>query len=239
MTCIFVTGTDTDVGKTLVSSALLLRLAQGGYRTLAMKPVAAGAALTEHGLRNDDALQLRAAMNVTGVEYSELNPVCLAPPVAPHLAAEQVNQRLTVRDLTEHFKSLRAAYAHDLMLVEGAGGWQVPLNEEESLADFVEAIGAKVVLVVGLKLGCLNHTLLTIADLQHRGIEVLGWVANQAQPEAMALQTENVAWLKRRLPIPLLGTIPFLEKTAEADRPASAVDYLPASQELMSVLQGS
>lgn len=235
MTCIFVTGTDTDVGKTLVSTALLRRLAEGNYKTLAMKPIAAGAEETAHGLRNDDAVRLGAELSVPGVSYAELNPVCLAPPIAPHLAALQVNQYLCVADLVEHFGRLSKNYAHDLILVEGAGGWQVPLNDDESLADFAVAIQAKVVLVVGLKLGCLNHTLLTIADMHQRGIEVVGWVANQPQPEQMALQAENAAWLQRRLPVPLLATIPYLAQ----DSYAAAASYLPASQELMSVLQGS
>ncbi|MGQ4275937.1 dethiobiotin synthase [Pseudidiomarina sp. E22-M8] len=235
MTCIFVTGTDTDVGKTLVSTAILQRLAEGGFQTLAMKPIAAGADQTEHGLRNSDALQLAAAMTVPNVAYHQLNPICLAPPVAPHLAAAQVNHRLNVSDLVEATASLRQSYVHELLMIEGAGGWQVPLNDHETFADFVSEIGAKVVLVVGLKLGCLNHTLLTMADLQQRGIKVIGWVANQVQSEPMALQTENVAWLQQHLKLPLLATIPYLA----TEQRATAASYLPASHELMSLLQGN
>lgn len=235
MNCVFVTGTDTDVGKTLVTTAVLHRLAAGGFKTLAMKPIAAGAEATPQGLRNSDALQLANAMTVTEVPYEQLNPVCLAPPVAPHLAAAQINQRLCVSDLVAAVTALRGSYTHELLVIEGAGGWQVPLNEHETFADLVSEVGAKVVLVVGLKLGCLNHALLTIADLQRRGIAVVGWVANQVHPEPMALQAENVAWLQRRLTAPLLATIPYLP----GEQRATAADYFPASHELMSVLQGN
>ncbi|MFC3281640.1 dethiobiotin synthase [Pseudidiomarina halophila] len=217
-----------------MTTALLQRLADGGFKTLAMKPIAAGAEATPQGLRNSDALQLANVMTVAEVPYSQLNPVCLAPPVAPHLAAAQVQQRLCVSDLVKAVTMLRQGYEHDLFVIEGAGGWQVPLNDEETLADLVSEIGAKVVLVVGLKLGCLNHALLTMADLDRRGIEVVGWVANQVNPEPMALQAENVAWLQRRLTVPLLATIPYLPVAQRA----TVTGYLPASHELMSLLQG-
>ncbi len=235
MTCIFVAGTDTDVGKTLVSTALLYRVAAAGIQSLAMKPVAAGAEMTTAGWRNEDAQQLHAHITVSDVAYEQLNPVCLAPPVAPHLAAEDVGETLSVAQLTAAFNQLRDHYTHDLMIVEGAGGWLVPLNDHETLADFACAIKPKVILVVGLKLGCLNHTLLTLADMQQRGIEVVGWVANQVTAEGMLLQAENLAWLKRRLAPPLLATLPYLPEASAA----AAAAYLPASHELMSVLQGN
>lgn len=237
MSCVFVTGTDTDVGKTLVSAALLERLAEGGYQTLAMKPVAAGAEDTELGLRNGDALQLKAAMSCCEVPYQLVNPICLAAPVAPHLAAAQQELELTVAELKTAYQRL-AQQEHDLVLVEGAGGWLVPLNEQESLADLATALDCNVVLVVGMQLGCLNHALLTASEIQQRGLNLVGWVANQANPEAMALAQENERWLANYLAThfqaPLLASIPF-QVSADAKQVAS---YFPESQELMSLLCG-
>ncbi|RUO60339.1 dethiobiotin synthase [Pseudidiomarina insulisalsae] len=236
MTCVFVAGTDTDVGKTVVTAALLTRLNQGGYRTLAMKPVAAGAEQTPDGLRNSDALALQQAMSVE-VPYESVNPVCLAPPVAPHLAAAQIGQRLSARELY-HAQQQLLDYPHDVLMIEGAGGWQVPLNDSESLADFARLCTNKVVLVVAMKLGCLNHALLSVADIQREGVEVIGWVANQPQSEPMRLHEENLAWLtaqlQQRFNVPCLGSLPFLP-AATAQQLA---DHLLPSQELMSVLQG-
>ncbi|RUO55746.1 dethiobiotin synthase [Pseudidiomarina homiensis] len=238
MTCVFVTGTDTDVGKTLVSAALLERLAEGHFRTLAMKPVAAGADATVAGLRNSDALQLEQAMTCGPVAYEAINPICLSAPVAPHLAAQQQGIDLTVADLKTAHEQLTDV-AHDLLLIEGAGGWLVPLNATESLADFATAVHGNIVLVVGMRLGCLNHALLTAADIHRRGLNLVGWVANQAQPEAMALADENELWLAEYLEThyqaPLLASIPF-QKTAN---PKAVAGYFPASQELMSLLRGS
>lgn len=237
MSCVFVTGTDTDVGKTLVSAALLERLAEGNYQTLAMKPVAAGAEATALGLRNTDALQLAAAMSCRSVAYQHVNPVCLAAPVAPHLAAAQQGIELKVADLKKAYQQL-ATHEHDVLLVEGAGGWLVPLNEQESLADLATVLKGNVVLVVGMQLGCLNHALLTASEIQRRGLNLVGWVANQAGPEAMALARENEQWLENYLTkhfqAPLLASIPFQE-TVDAKAIAR---YFPDSHELMSLLCG-
>ncbi len=238
MNCVFVTGTDTDAGKTLVSSALLERLGEGGLRTLAFKPVAAGAVKTAVGMRNSDALQLERAMSCRGVSYEQINPVCLEAPVAPHLAAVTEGRKLAVEGLHGDYLRL-CEHDHDVILIEGAGGWLVPLNDEETLADFATKVNAHVVLVVNMKLGCLNHALLTAADIQRRGLKLVGWVANQAQPTTMALAEENQAWLTkyfaREHGAPLLASIPF-QQTVDALRVAS---YLPASQALISVLQGN
>lgn len=237
MSCVFVTGTDTDAGKTLVSAAMLERLAEGPYRTLAMKPVAAGATPTADGLRNSDGLQLLQAINCPAVRYQQLNPICLAPPVAPHLAAAQQNLKLTVAELQQAHAEL-AQQQHDVLLIEGAGGWLVPLNDTESLADFAAAVCDTVVLVVAMRLGCLNHALLTAAAIQARGLKLGGWVANQVQPESMALAEENEQWLtsyfEKQYQAPLLASIPF-QPSAE---PKVAAAYFPESHELMSLLQG-
>ncbi|RUO73969.1 dethiobiotin synthase [Pseudidiomarina sediminum] len=238
MSCVFVTGTDTEVGKTFVSCALLERLAQGGVATLAMKPVAAGAVQTKAGLRNEDAVQLQSAMSVPSVPYEAVNPVCFEAPIAPHIAAATQQQVLTVSHLASAAQQLQRSYPHDLFLVEGAGGWLVPLNQQESLADLALALNAKVVLVVGMKLGCLNHALLTYAELQRQAVEVVGWVANQVSETPMQHAEENLAWLQRHLPVPLLANLPYLATASNQAASTSAVDYFPDSQTLMSLLQG-
>lgn len=238
MTCIFVTGTDTEVGKTLVSAALLERLNQAGAQTLAMKPIAAGAENTAVGLRNEDALQLALAMNARGVSYDEVNPICLQAPVAPHLAAAQEGLELTVAEVLNHYRQL-TRHPHDIVLVEGAGGWLVPLNATETLADVAVALGAGVVLVVGMQLGCLNHAMLTAAQIKRQGLKLVGWVANHIHAEPMALASANEQWLTDYLGTqfgaPKLASITY-QTTADAKVVA---DYLPGSQALMSLLRGN
>ncbi|WP_411358472.1 dethiobiotin synthase [Pseudidiomarina salilacus] len=234
MTCVFVTGTDTDAGKTMAAAALLYRLAESAVKTLAMKPVAAGAVATANGLRNSDALQLELAMNARNVTYAEVNPICLAAPIAPHIAAEQAGIKLSVAELLRHQQRL-AQHPHDLLLIEGAGGWLVPLNEVETLADYAVAARVKVVMVVGLKLGCINHALLTAAAIQQSGAELVGWIGNQPQALAMPHQHENLAYLQARLPAPCLGVLPF-EPSADSAKLAS---YLLESQALMSLFAGN
>ncbi|MCL4409047.1 MAG: dethiobiotin synthase, partial [Gammaproteobacteria bacterium] len=168
--CFFVTGTDTDCGKTSVSELILELFARSGYRTLAMKPVAAGCEITAEGLRNSDALKLQAAATIK-LPYEAVNPIALAPAIAPHIAAEQFGVEVKVEDLVEHWQKLQAQDA-DLMLTEGAGGWLVPLNERESFQDFVQQTGQDVILVVGMKLGCLNHALLTVAAIEAAGLKL-------------------------------------------------------------------
>lgn len=238
MSCIFVTGTDTEVGKTFVSCALLQRLAQGGAATLAMKPVAAGAERTPEGLRNEDALQLQQAMSVPKVPYEAVNPICFEAPIAPHIAAATQQQTLEVAHLATAAQQLQRRYPHDVFLVEGAGGWLVPLNQRESLADLALALRAKVVLVVGMKLGCLNHALLTYAELRRQGVEVVGWVANHVSETPMQHAEENLAWLQRHLAAPLLANLPYLTTASNPAASISAADYFPDSQTLISVLQG-
>lgn len=238
MSCLFVAGTDTEVGKTLVSAALLERLGESGARTLAMKPVAAGAAATALGLRNEDAVQLELAMNCCGVTYDEINPICLEAPVAPHLAAEQQGLQLTVADLLVHYRKL-TKHPHDCVLVEGAGGWLVPLNSSETLADFAVQLKASVVLVVGMQLGCLNHALLSAAQIEQQGLKLLGWVANHMRPQPMALAEQNEQWLadylQRKHGAIKLASIPF-QATVDAKRVAT---YFPESHTLRSLLHSS
>ncbi len=215
----FVTGTDTDVGKTFITSALL-GLARGrGLRCIDMKPIAAGCRLEAGGLRNDDALALISA-SATTLDYETINPIALAPHIAPHIAAAQAGRTLRATDLTAHCRAVMAQDV-DLLLIEGAGGWLVPINDTETLADVCLELQAEVILVVGMKLGCLNHALLTAAAIEQAGLHLAGWIANSVR-EAMPLLDENVDTLRTRLRAPCLGVVPRLESV----EPSAAEPFL-------------
>ena len=203
----FVTGTDTDVGKTFISCALL-GLARGrGLRCLGLKPVAAGCRLETGTLLNDDALALISA-SATTLDYETINPVPLEPPIAPHIAAARAGRTIRATDLTAHCRAV-AAQDVDFVLIEGAGGWLVPINDTETLADVPIELRAAVILVVGMRLGCLNHALLTAAAIEQAGLELAGWIANSVR-ETMACVDENVDTLRTRLRAPCLGVVPHL-----------------------------
>jgi dethiobiotin synthetase len=203
----FIAGTDTDAGKTLLATALLLAANRRGLRTIGLKPVAAGCEPTADGLRNGDALQLQAAASVR-LSYDQVNPVALEPAIAPHIAAERAGRRLSGDRLAAY---CRGAMLHgaDLVVVEGAGGWRVPLNRRETLACVPQRLALDVILVVGMKLGCINHALLTAEAIARDGLRLVGWVANQVDPE-MSCVEENLATLEALLRAPLLGRIPWL-----------------------------
>lgn len=203
----FVTGTDTDAGKTFVAAALLAKAAGQGLRTIALKPVAAGADQTPAGLRNDDALILQQASNQP-LAYDSINPVCLKAAVAPHIAAREEGIELSVATVMEQCRPLLATKA-DFLLVEGAGGWRVPLNDSESFADLARALGFPVILVVGMKLGCINHALLSAEAIRRDGLSLAGWVANSLAGE-MPRYRENRDTLSHWLAAPLLGEMPFV-----------------------------
>lgn len=208
----FVTGTDTGVGKTLVSAALLHALARHHARVVGMKPVAAGLVQLGGAWVAEDALALRAASTVT-VPPALDNPVMLPEPLSPHLAAARAGRRVGVAELVAAHRELRGLA--DVVLVEGSGGWRVPLNQDETLADLAVALALPVVLVVGLRLGCLNHALLTAEAIRADGLQLAGWVANTVDP-AMACRDENIATLRQRLAAPLLGVVPWQLDTPEA-----------------------
>ncbi|OUS29986.1 dethiobiotin synthase [Gammaproteobacteria bacterium 45_16_T64] len=218
----FVTGTCTDVGKTFVSVALLSALKKFGASTLALKPIAAGCEDTPEGLRNDDAMQLREAMTAT-LSYEQVNPVALAQAAAPHLVAASEGRRVTVSRLEG---ICRGALMNpvDVALIEGAGGWRVPLNERETLADLAVVLDFPVILVVGMRLGCINHALLTQEAIRRDGLTIAGWVANHVEAD-MDFADENVASLVARLDAPLIGRIPFVE----GQSPQSCADHLDIS----------
>jgi dethiobiotin synthetase len=202
----FVTGTDTGVGKTLVAAALLLAAGARGARTIGLKPIATGARLTAQGLRNADAETLCAAMSEK-LPYDEVNPVVLAPAIAPHIALAAAGIALTAAELRA--RCARAlGHPHDIAVVEGAGGWRVPLGRDETLADLARLLGFPVVLVVGLRLGCINHALLTAEAIRADGLRLAGWVANQLDPDMPHL-AENVATLDAMLHAPRIGCIPW------------------------------
>lgn len=209
----FVTGTDTEIGKTTIAAGLLHAARQQGLSTAAVKPVAAGCDNTAEGLRNEDALALQAEC-APPLDYPLINPVALAPPIAPHLAAREAGVELEVGVLAEACLKVfqRAA---DLTLVEGAGGWRVPLNDEQTLADLAVALKMPVIMVVGLRLGCINHALLTAEAIAADGLQLAGWVANQVD-EHMDRQQPNLETLKTLLKAPCLGVVPRIEGVSAA-----------------------
>ncbi|MDP1607028.1 MAG: dethiobiotin synthase [Rhodocyclaceae bacterium] len=197
----FITGTDTEVGKTLVTCALLHAARQQGLRAVGMKPIAAG---TDSAGHNEDVERLTAASSF--VAAAELiNPYCFAPPIAPHIAAAESGRAIDLDVIQNAFDQL-AAQA-DLTLVEGAGGFLVPLGENIDTADLAIRLNLPVILVVGLRLGCINHARLTAAAILHSGLNLAGWVANSIDP-TMTRREENIAALVARLPAPLLGVLP-------------------------------
>jgi dethiobiotin synthetase len=200
---LFITGTDTEVGKTVVARLIVRSLAATGVRVAVMKPVAAGSVMTTEGPRNDDALGLMADSNVV-MPYATVNPYCLPAPVSPHLAAREVGVTIELPRLQESFASLVAVA--DYVIVEGAGGWLAPLNDHQFIADLAAALGLPVLLVVGLRLGCLNHALLTVAAIRQRGLILGGWIANHVDPE-FSRAPDNLATLAQHIGMPPIATI--------------------------------
>ncbi|WP_372861828.1 dethiobiotin synthase [Spongiibacter sp.] len=220
----FIAGTDTDAGKTLVACGLLVAAAERGLRTMALKPLAAGAERVDQQLRNGDALQLMAAMSES-LSYEQVNPVVFAEPIAPHIAAERAGRRLTAGQLAGFCRGAMMR-SSDLLLVEGAGGWRVPLNQRETLADLALALKLPVVLVVGMKLGCINHALLTVEAIRNDGLPLAGWVANHIDA-GMACPEENLASLRSLIPAPCLGVVPPLGSQAVASDVSPYLDLSP------------
>lgn len=210
----FIAGTDTDVGKTKVSEMLLTRAGQLGLSTLGLKPVAAGAEQIDDHWSNEDARALMAASSVK-LDYAQVNPVLLKQPIAPHIAAHQEQKRLSVQTISGYCRGTFMTTQADFVLVEGAGGWRVPLNFNETLADVAKDLQLDVILVVGMKLGCLNHALLTAEAIERDGLKLAGWIANCIDPE-MAVRNENIQTLQRMLRVPLIGVLPYLNEGEDA-----------------------
>ncbi|OFZ66170.1 MAG: dethiobiotin synthase [Betaproteobacteria bacterium RBG_16_56_24] len=200
----FVTGTDTGVGKTLISCALLHGFAARGKRVIGMKPVAAGC---DAGGQNEDVLRLRAAGNVA-VSCGQINPYCFQHAIAPHIAAQLAGVTIQFSRIAESYQEL-AALA-DVVIVEGVGGFRVPLDAQQDSADLVQELGLAVILVACMRLGCLNHALLTVEAIAARGLTLAGWVANIVEAD-MPMIEENIAALQQRIKAPLLGIVPYLQ----------------------------
>lgn len=219
----FITGTDTEVGKTFFSLALIEALNNRNLKTAAYKPVAAGCEDTPDGLRNADALALQNACTIE-LDYSEVNPIALAEAVAPHLAAQHAINKGQVIDMSltniqQGFSRIFKKQA-DVIIVEGAGGWRLPLGSDSAgkhifLSDFVANMNLSVILVVGVRLGCLNHAALTADNIRQRGLKLAGWVANKIDPDMPFLQ-ENIDSLNALLGAPMVAELPHLASYKDA-----------------------
>lgn len=209
----FVTGTDTEVGKTTIAAGLLHAARAAGLSTAAAKPVASGCEWTQSGLRNSDALALLGESTVA-LRYEQVNPFAFAPAIAPHLAAREAGVKLSVGALAEPVRQVLALGA-DFTLVEGAGGWRVPLAGTSNLSDLAIDLQLPVILVVGVRLGCINHALLSAEAIERDGLLLAGWVANIVDAHTSRLE-ENIATLVERLPAPCLGRVPFLPERSPA-----------------------
>lgn len=213
----FVTGTDTEVGKTFVSCALLKAFERESYSTVAMKPIASGCERVAGELRNEDALALMQYASQT-LSYQEVNPYAFEAAIAPHIAAWESQQHIEfdkLVQLTQDFLQHKA----DIKLIEGAGGWYVPLNKHETLEDYVRALSIPVILVVSIRLGCINHALLSARAIRAAGLKLVGWVANVSQGKSQRV-TENIDSIKNRIEAPLLAEIDFLPESTQ-DKQAS------------------
>ncbi|MBK1723721.1 dethiobiotin synthase [Thiocystis violacea] len=204
---VFITGTDTSCGKTEITLGLMSALQSRGLAVLGMKPVATGCQSEDGGLRNPDALRI-LAQGSTEAPYGLINPFAFAPPIAPHIAAGEAGIQISVSTIAHAYASLREEA--DLILVEGVGGWRVPLGPELTLADIPKALDLPVILVIGLKLGCLNHALLTVESIRSQGVRLAGWVANQVEPE-MLVKDANLATLAALIEAPCIGVVPWLD----------------------------
>jgi len=204
---LFVTGTDTDVGKTVVATGLLYAANNAGLRSAAIKPVAAGCEDLGVGMQNEDALQLQAAASHQ-LPYQQVNPVALEAAIAPHIAAQEEGRALSASRLVGYCRGL-SLLPVDMLLAEGAGGWRVPLNKRETLADVARELNCQVVIVVGLRLGCINHALLTAEAVRRDGLQIAGWVGNIVDPDMPRLE-ENIVTLRDMINEPCLGIVPRL-----------------------------
>ena len=219
MAGIFVTGTDTNVGKTLISAAMLHTMTNLGLRAVGMKPIAAGADLIDGAWINEDVAELARAGSVEAPPEL-VNPYLFREAIAPHIAADRKGIHIEIPCIVDAYGQL--AGLADWVVVEGAGGFRVPLDDRRDSADLAVALGLPIVLVVGMRLGCINHALLTAEAIAARGLRLAGWIANRVDP-AMAAFEENLASLEERLPAPCLAVVPWLEQGS----PKRAARLLP------------
>ena len=238
---IFITATDTDAGKTFISCAIISALIEQHHKKVAAyKPVSAGCELINNTLVNDDAKWLTHYANC-GQAIEHVNPIAFLEPIAPHIAAQKHQQQITITDLRAHFATFDSLSA-DISLVEGAGGWRLPLStpskehpQAEFLADFVQSEHLSVVLIVNMKLGCLNHALLTFDAIRAQGLDCIGWIANCASKEAMSNLAENIASLDLLLDAPKLGEIPFIADSDARGKTRSYQDKIALTANAIDV----
>lgn len=202
----FVTGTDTEVGKTYVSAALIRAVVSAGKTAIGYKPVAAGCDWQNGEWQNEDALALKAASNVP-LTLREVNPIALEPAIAPHIAAHLADKPISEHVIVDGFHHLAGKQA-DVLLMEGAGGWRLPLGNQRFLSDVVQTLALDVIVVVGMRLGCLNHALLTAEAILADGLTIKGWIANTLSPDMPCWQ-ENLATLEQLMPAPQLAVMPY------------------------------
>lgn len=219
----FITGTDTEIGKTTIACSLLFLAQARKLATAAIKPVASGCMQTADGLRNDDALALWKYCSLP-LNYAEINPFAFEPAIAPHIAAQESNTELSVAKILPLVKTVIAKNA-DFTLVEGAGGWRVPLNNKEYLSDLAKGLELPVIMVVGVRLGCVSHALLTKQAIEQDGLTIAGWVANIVDPNVFRLD-ENLQTLHSHLNLLCLGIVPHLNNPT-TEQVASHLDINP------------
>ncbi|MCC2616077.1 dethiobiotin synthase [Aestuariibacter halophilus] len=224
-TAYFITGTDTDAGKTWVTCALMQAAAAQGITSVGYKPVSAGCEQTPQGLRNSDALSLQRHCQPE-LAYDAVNPIAFADPVAPHLAARRQGVTIDMPTLVDGLDAL-CALQTDIVWVEGAGGWRLPLSGNGYLSDLAIARQLPVIMVVGMKLGCLNHAVLTAEAIRQDGLTLAGWIANDVDP-TMLYHQDNIDTLHELLPAPCLGHVPHVSSTAEAASYLNDLDWLRA-----------
>ena len=218
----FITGTDTDVGKTWVALGLITALKKNHLKVMAMKPIACGCQVTSEGLRNDDA-QLLSQHASTTQPYELVNPYAFAEAIAPHLAARHEGVDIHVANIVRAYAEI--AHHADCVVVEGVGGWQVPISDTQTTVAIAQALALPVILVVGIKLGCLNHALLTSESIERSGVSFAGWVATAIDRSCVGIE-ENIRALRERISAPLLGVVPYLEEL-DVEKIAESLKVLP------------
>jgi len=233
MSGVFITGTDTEIGKTFVSSLLIHLLVEEGFQVAGMKPIASGAKIIDGRLKNEDALALINVSNVM-VEYSQVNPFVFEPAVSPHIAAEQAGIDINCDVIKDNFNLIEKKA--DVVVVEGVGGWYAPLSHHTTVADLAEILRLPVILVVGIRLGCLNHALLTAQAIRQSGLPVAGWIANHVEKDFSATE-KNISTLKHFLhDFPFLGSVPFSSSIEQFDQKTSKIENKMSKHHLNKTL---
>jgi len=229
MSGLFITGTDTEIGKTFVSALLIKILAEQDLNVAGMKPVASGATMIDGVLKNDDALSLIEASNIE-VDYKTVNPYVFEDAVSPHIAAEKAGVDIDLNEIKKHCDQLQNK--SDVVVVEGVGGWYAPLSYHTTVSDLAETLELPIILVVGLRLGCLNHALLTAQAIRQSGLVIAGWVANHVEKDFSAAE-KNISTLKHFLnDFPFIGTVSY-----QTTNKNNAVEYLIDSETLTNRLR--